>query len=62
MKGFNPSFKAFIKPFEIPQRSVKIKFKLIFFMRPGIGKDRVKAENLQKLRILSLIKILLVLI
>ena len=29
------AFKAFIKPFEAPQRCVKIKFKLIFSVRPG---------------------------
>ena len=26
------AFKAFIKPFEAPQRNVKIKFKLIFIL------------------------------
>ena len=31
------AFKAFIKPFEAPQKSVKIKFKLIFSFRPGSG-------------------------
>ena len=29
-KGFMKAFKAFIKPFETPQRSVKEKFNLIF--------------------------------
>ena len=29
-KGFMKTLKAFIKPFKEPQRSVKIKFKLIF--------------------------------
>ena len=28
--------KAFIKPFEAPQRSVKIKIKVIFSLRPGL--------------------------
>ena len=28
--NFFSHFKAFIKPFEVPQRSTKIKFKLIF--------------------------------
>ena len=30
--------KAF-KPFEAPQRSVKIKFKLIFYSCPGSGRE-----------------------
>ena len=30
LKGFMKALKAFIKPFEAPQRSVKIKVKLIF--------------------------------
>ena len=31
--------KAFIKPFEEPQRSVKMKkFKLVFSLRPGLGR------------------------
>ena len=34
---------AFIKPFEAPQRSVKIKIKLDFFSSSGIGTGRVKA-------------------
>ena len=35
-----PLFKAFIKSFETPQRSVKIKiFNLIFSLRPGLGRE-----------------------
>ena len=34
--------RAFIKPFEAPQRSVKIKIYLNFFTLPGIGTLRVK--------------------
>ena len=37
------ALKAFIKPFEAPQRSVKIKASLNFFSSSGIGKGRVKA-------------------
>ena len=36
------AFKAFIKPFEAPQRSVKIKIELNFFTLSGIGTLRVK--------------------
>ena len=36
-KSFMKVFKAFIKPFEVPQRSVKIKFNLIFSLLPGLG-------------------------
>ena len=32
------AIKAF-KPFEAPQRSVKIKFDLIFSLRPGLGRE-----------------------
>ena len=42
-KGFMKAFNAFIKPFEAPQRSVKIKIKLDFFSSSGIGTGRVKA-------------------
>ena len=31
LKRFNKALKAFIKPFEAPQRSVKIKINLIYF-------------------------------
>ena len=35
------AFKAFTKPFEAPQRSVKIKILLNFFSSSGIGTGRV---------------------
>ena len=38
-------FKAFIKPFEVPQRSVKIKIKLNFFSLFGIGTGRVQQRE-----------------
>ena len=40
-KDFMKAFKAFIKPFEAPQRSVEIKSKVIFFLLSGIGTGRV---------------------
>ena len=36
------AFKAFIKPFEAPQRSVKIKFKLIFSLCPGSEREGLR--------------------
>ena len=36
------SFKAFIKPLEAPQRSVKIKIYVNYFPLSGIGAGRVK--------------------
>ena len=36
------AFKAFIKPFEVPQRSVKIKIQLNFFTLSGFGTLTVK--------------------
>ena len=33
------NFTAFIKSFEAPQRSVKLKFKLIFSLRLGLGRE-----------------------
>ena len=36
-KGFMKAFETFIKPFEAPQRSVKIKIQLNFFTLSGIG-------------------------
>ena len=36
------AFKAFIKPFEALQRSVKIKMYVNFFSSSGIGAGRVK--------------------
>ena len=48
-KGFMKAFKAFIKPFEALQRSVKIKIYVNFFSSSGIGVGRVnkdiKCEN-----------------
>ena len=37
-KGFMKAFKGFIKPFEAPQRSVKIKM-LIFSLCQGLGQQ-----------------------
>ena len=31
------AFKAFIEPFEAPQRSAKIKIEVNFSLRPGLG-------------------------
>ena len=42
LKRFYEVFKTFIKPFETPQRNVKIKILLIFFSSSGIGTGRVK--------------------
>ena len=39
------SVKAFIKPFETPQRSVKIKIQLNFFPSSGIGTGRANKYN-----------------
>ena len=39
------AFKAFIKPFEAPQRSVKIKIQLNFFSSSRIGTGRVNVEH-----------------
>ena len=36
------AFKAFIRPFEEPQRSAKIKIQLNFFSSSGVGMGRVK--------------------
>ena len=41
-KGFMKDFKALIKLFEAPQRSVKTKIKANFFASSGIGTRRVK--------------------
>ena len=35
------AFKAFLKPFEVPQRSEKIHIKFNFFSSSGIGTGRV---------------------
>ena len=37
-KGFMKVLKAFIKPFEAPQRSVKIKIELNFYLNPAIAR------------------------
>ena len=34
------TFKGFVKPFEAPQRSVKVKLKLNFFYLSGLGEKR----------------------
>ena len=36
--------KAFIKPFKVPQRSVKINISVNFFPSSGLGAGRVKKE------------------
>ena len=41
------AFKAFIKPFEAPQRSAKIKIELNFFSSAGIGTGRVKSATVE---------------
>ena len=38
-------FKAFMKPFEAPKRSVKIKISVNFFALPGIETGRVKTTQ-----------------
>ena len=43
-KGFMKAFKAFIKPFEAPQRRVKIKIYDNFLSSSGIGTGRVNDE------------------
>ena len=47
-KGFMNALKAFIKPFEAPRRSVKIKLKLIFIstqLSEMHGAGRVKKDE-----------------
>ena len=44
-KGFMKAFKVFIKAFEAPQKSVKIKIQVNFLASSGIGKGKVK-ENI----------------
>ena len=44
-KGFMKAFKAFIKPFEAPQRIAKIKISPNFLSSSGIGTGRVKILN-----------------
>ena len=43
-KGFIKAFKVFIKPFETPQRSVKIKIK-IQSLRPGSGREGLRVQK-----------------
>ena len=40
--------KAFIKHFDAPQRSVKIKIYVNFFSSPGIGTGRVNSPGIMK--------------
>ena len=40
-KGFIEAFKAFTKPFEAPQRSMKIKIERNFFSSSRIGMARI---------------------
>ena len=44
-KGIMNAFKAFIKLFEAPQRSAKIKIQLNFFTLSGIGTLRANIHN-----------------
>ena len=48
LKGFMKAFKAFIKPFEAPQSSVKIKIDVNFFFLSGIGTLRVKIQMVRE--------------
>ena len=45
-RKFLKALKAFIKLFQAPQRSVKIKIKLILFSLAGIGAGRVKVVEI----------------
>ena len=45
------AFKEFIKPFEIPQRSVKIKISLNFFSSSKIGTGRVNSKRYEELHL-----------
>ena len=48
------AFKAFIKTFKAPQRSVKIKIEINFFsFRPGLGQEGLLFEMCYRLYILS---------
>ena len=57
-KGFMKALKVFIKPFEAPQRSVKIKIELNFFSSSGIGtgsaKETLKVTSATKRYILNM--------
>ena len=39
------AFKVFIKPFEAPQRSVKINIQVDFLSLSGIGRERLRYQN-----------------
>ena len=41
-----PFFKAFIKPFKVPQRSVKIKIQVNLFFSSGMGMGSDKYQKL----------------
>ena len=45
------AFKAFIKPFEVPQKSVKKKFKLFFSRQPRSGREGLTGYLIQKIRV-----------
>ena len=40
------AFKAFIKLFEAPQRSVKIKIKQFFLFVPGLGREGLNFQSI----------------
>ena len=43
------AFKAFIKPLEAPQRSVKKKVNLIFSLCPGLGRKGLIRSYIKRL-------------
>ena len=45
------AFKAFIKPFEAPQRNVKIKIEVNFLSLSGVGTGKVKISQEQNLTV-----------
>ena len=47
-KGFMKAFKAFIKPFEASQRSVKIKILRNFFSSSGTNEGLIDRRQYQK--------------
>ena len=49
-KGFMKAYKAFIKPFEAPQRSAKLKIqhKFLLFVRDWAGLGRVGLKVMKK--------------
>ena len=49
-KSFMKALKTFIKPFEAPQRRVKIKIQVNFFPFSGIGVGRVNLFDAEKRR------------